>query len=192
MANNKFTIITFLILCFISTSAFGATFKGKVIDADTKEPIEGAVVVASWLEERADVAGSTSEPKDVKETLTDKNGEWIIKGPKGRDMGNITAIFTFLTGTYITTPPKFIVFKPEYCSWHGGFEIEACKMKPSGIGDGETIELRKLTNREDRLRAIPSTAWGELEKQRELIRLINEERRNLGLKGEIYFEEIKK
>lgn len=177
---------------FFSTTVYGATFKGKVIDAETKEPIEGAVVVAVWHEEAATPTGSTSEHKDVKETLTDKNGEWIIKGPRGKKMGDIMAIFSFLTGTYFTNPPLFIVFKPGYCSWPEGFGIEACKMKPSGIGDRETIELRKLTNREDRLRAIPSTAWGELEKQRELIRLINEERRNLGLKGEIYFEEIKK
>jgi hypothetical protein len=88
---NEFTIILFVVVLFFSTSVYGATFKGKVIDADTKEPIEGAVVVASWLEERADIAGSTSELKDVKETLTDKNGEWMIKGPRGRDMGNITA-----------------------------------------------------------------------------------------------------
>ena len=183
---NKLIIFMFFAFMFFSTTVYGATFKGKVIDAETKEPIEGAVVVAVWHEEAATPTGSTSEPKDVKETLTDKNGEWIIKGPRGKKMGDIMAIFSFLTGTYFTNPPLFIVFKPGYCSYTAGFGIEACKMKPSGIGDGETIELRKLTNREDRLRAIPSTAWGELAKQTELIRLIKEEHRNLGLK-EIHY-----
>lgn len=188
--SNKFTITIFLILCFLSTSACAATFKGRVIDADTKEPIEGAVVVASWLEERATVAGPTTRLKDVAETLTDKNGEWAIKGPKGREGGNITAIFTFLTGTYYTLTPEFIIFKPGYCSYPEGFGIEACKekMKPYGVGNGETTELPKLTKREDRVKArgVWPSLMGPIDEERakkvkELLRLLNEEARYLGL-----------
>jgi hypothetical protein len=99
----------------------------------------------------------------VKEALTDKNGEWMIEGPKGREMGSITAIFTLMTGTYITNPPEFIVFKPGYCSWPAGFGIDACKDKiqPEGndkVAEGHTVELSKLTNRERMtvIRNIPS------------------------------------
>ena len=173
---------------FLCSSAHAATFKGRVIDTDTKEPIEGAVVVAKWLKERATVAGPSSELKDVKEALTDKNGEWVIKGPKGRSGGGITAIFTFLTGIYYTKAPEFIIFKPGYCSWPAGFGIDACKgkIKPAGndrVADGETVELPRVTNREDRLRALPGPvrAEGASEKQKEFIKVINEERRFLGL-----------
>ena len=38
--------ICLMVLLLSSTAAWCATFKGKVIDADTKAPIEGAVVVA--------------------------------------------------------------------------------------------------------------------------------------------------
>lgn len=126
---SKFVFILFLAFILFATSAHGETFKGKVIDADTKEPIEGAVVVAEWIKERAGIAGPITFLKDVKETLTDKNGEWVIKGPRGRKGGNITAIFTFITFTYSTRPPVFIVFKPGYCPWPEGFFIKACKGK---------------------------------------------------------------
>ena len=150
---------------FLTIPAYAATFKGKVIDADTKQPIEGAVVVASWVEERATIAGPSTRSKDVKEILTDKNGEWVIEGPKGREGDNITAIFTFLTSFYYTRPPEFVVFKPGYCSWPTGFGIDSCKLKikPGGsdkLAQGETIELPRLNNREREilLRNIPFIA----------------------------------
>ncbi len=186
---NKVLIFIFI---FFSTTACAATFTGKVIDADTKEPIEGAVAVVSWNEARATIAGEDTRLKDVKETLTDKNGKWMIEGHRGRWGGNITAIFTFLTGTYYTRPPEFIIFKPGYCSWPKGFSIEACqgKIKPDGndkVAKGEIVELPKLTKREDRLRALPGRVTGYLtgedawKKQKEFTMMLNEERRNLGL-----------
>lgn len=178
--------IAFLLLFafILFTSSCAATFKGKVIDADTKEPIEGAVVVASWREETATIAGPSTRLKDVKETLTDKNGEWKIEGPKGKRVDDATAMSLFLTGTYVTIPPEFIVFKPGYCSWSdSGFLINACKGKLKGYNYtnsnniGELIELPKLTEREDRRRNKPApvgekTDW---KKQKILIQMIREE-----------------
>jgi hypothetical protein len=182
-----FNITVLILLC--ATAAWCATFKGKVIDADTKDPIIGLVVVAYWHEERATPTGSTSRLKDVKETLTDQNGEWLIEGPEGRDVGNISALFSFMTGTYFTSPPQFIFFKPAYCSWPNGSLIEACKQKIRFKGnrksdEGEILELPKLLEKEDRLRALlaPVTGNNAREKQKKLLRLINEERENLGLK----------
>ena len=43
------------------------TFRGKVIDSDTKEPIEGAVVVAYWYEARSTLLGESTRMKDVEE-----------------------------------------------------------------------------------------------------------------------------
>jgi hypothetical protein len=184
----QFGVGAFFILSLSITSFTAAIFKGKVIDADTKQPIEGAVVVASWLEERAAPTGSTSRLYDVKETLTDPNGKWSIEGPSGRDMGNISAIFTLLTGSYITNPPQFIIFKPGYCSWPKGFNIDRCKEKirPEGdgrISEGKDVELPKLSRKEDRLTALPGPVAGQnaLNKQIEFIRLINEESKFLGI-----------
>ncbi len=192
-----------VVLLFLSLgeNAWGATFKGKVIDADTKQPIESAVVVASWSEERATPTGPTTRLKDVKETLTDKNGMWLIEGPKGGEVGDIKAIFSFLTGTYFTNPPEFIVFKPGYCSWPAGFGIDACKEKirPGGsdkVAKGENVELPRLTIREDRLRAQriwPSQLGGDKESAKKvirLLRLLNEEARALGIPEDPWLKEI--
>lgn len=52
-------------------------YKGKIIDVDTKAPIEGVVVLVEWWE-----IPFFGGPKyiDAQETLTDKNGSFIIHG----------------------------------------------------------------------------------------------------------------
>lgn len=188
---TKFTIMLCLTFVFLSTTACGKTFHGKVIDADTKEPIEGAVVVASWNESTATIAGGSSRFKDVKETLTNKNGEWKIRGPKGDSF--IAQVFAMIPGIYYTKAPEFIIFKPGYCSWPEGFSIKPCKenIKPNGndkIAEGDIVELSSLLRKEDRLRAQQisiSLMDGDrdtLNKIKEFIRLKNEERKYLGLK----------
>ena len=165
------------------------TFHGQVIDAETKMPIEGAAVVIHWVEARGTVAGESTRFKDVKEVLTDKDGKWSITGPEGSQGDDLTAYLTFFTGIHYTRKPDFIIFKPGYCSYPGGLTIEVCKgIKFSGAWEttaGKTIELPKLPKsltREDTLRALPAPVMGEgaLEKQKEYIRLINEESKNLG------------
>jgi hypothetical protein len=190
----------FIALTTLVISACGATFHGRIIDADTREPIEGAAVVASWSEERATIAGPTGRLKDVKETLTDKNGEWVIKGPKGRIGGDTLAMFTFFTGMYYTEPPLFIVFKPGYCSHPNGFSIESCKgkIKPENrdkLANGETVELPRLENREDRRRnssiSLPDTMKMK-KKLINLIRLLDEEEAYLypGFQGKSLYKEL--
>ena len=92
-----------------------STFSGRIIDCDTREPIEGTVVVAYWYEAWGTFAGEATRLKDVKETLTDKEGKWSIRGPKGRpsDSSNDFIVFlTGITGIPYTRQPDFIVFKP--------------------------------------------------------------------------------
>ena len=165
------------------------TYRGKVIDADTKEPIEGAAVVVYWDKAWQTISGESTELKEVKEILTDKNGEWSIEGPKGKEHDPHPYLSFFLLLSY-TREPRFIIFKPEYCSWPGGFSIAACreKIKPGGTGEimeGKTIELPKLPKlmkREEILMSLPGPIMGEgfLEKQKEFIRLINEQSRRFG------------
>lgn len=197
--SKRFALWLLIIIVFswftavpVSISAKDITFRGRVIDYDTKQPIEGAVVVASWLEARPTISGESTRLKDVKETLTDRNGEWSITGEEGQPHTE-QPYYDFFTGTYHTRPPSFIIFKPGYCSWPQGFYIESCQGKIKSNGDftvTKTFELPKLTNREDRIRAqgiSPPEGQGTGEKLVEFHRLINEERRNLGLR-EISFQ----
>ena len=52
-------------------------YNGKIVDDETKEPIEGVVIFIEWVKLHA-FAGSTFI--DGQETLTDKNGEFYISG----------------------------------------------------------------------------------------------------------------
>lgn len=174
-------------------------FKGKVIDAETKEPIEGAVVVVTYSKTSIGIAESYSVIIKVKETLTDKNGEFYIP-----------------SDTTMTQPlswedmANFIIFKPGYDRWQG-YQSLPYGIRPideeiffsKGIGtEGELemwvkggpppilrkskvtfgiVELPKLKTREDRLKAMPSHLTDE-SKTPILNRLIDEEDHNLGLK----------
>jgi|SRR3990172_743478 len=88
------SVIILLLIIIVGTPVCDTTFKGRVIDADTKQPIEGAVVVASWSGDRGTPTGGTSRLEDVKEVLTDKNGEWTIKGPRGTRSEFLVYIYT--------------------------------------------------------------------------------------------------
>lgn len=78
-------------LAFVPAVLFGfdlpgyATFHGKIIDADTLKPIEGAVVWALWMKCRPGIGSGSCETGMVKEVLTNADGEWQITGPKGND-----------------------------------------------------------------------------------------------------------
>jgi hypothetical protein len=203
MKKGFMSMIVFILMTGTSGSAY--TYKGRVIDAGTREPIEGAAVVVYWYEEKAVLAGSHEKLKDVKETLTDENGEWKIKGPKGRtDVNLLIGIVSFLPFVYYTLAPNFIIFKPGYCSWPKGFGISACRggLEPTGhnrIREGATVELPKLTNREDRLKSKPGIVKGDIgakrkqlakRKQKTYIKLLNEEKRYLGV-GEYRYDFLK-
>jgi hypothetical protein len=89
----------------------GAEIKGQVVDADTKEPIEGVVVVAKWELYCANpVDGSHCKVLHVYEAVTDKEGRYSMPswGPKMRPRK-----------TYLTHfDPYTLYFKKGYeASW---------------------------------------------------------------------------
>jgi len=180
-------LFLFLIFLLICISACEKTYSGKVIDADTKEPIEGAVVVVSWLKARATLAGDDTSFYDVKETLTDKEGRWTIKGHED-NCNKIIPGALHLIGISCIREPYFIVFKPGYCSLPKGYGVNACKtMRRYSDSTGNIAELPKLTNKEDRAKVIPGSIHGvnAWKKQKEFIKMINKERKYQG------WEEIK-
>jgi hypothetical protein len=75
------TVLTISMPCSAGWIVFHKpAYKGKLIDAETKEPIEGAVVVAIYQKSPfiSGPAGGSSSIVKVKESLSDKNGEFII------------------------------------------------------------------------------------------------------------------
>ncbi len=112
-------IIYTLFLFFTTTSVmassgwiiyYESTFKGKVIDVETLEPIEGAVVAAIYDVTVLGPLDSGSDTADVQETLTDSNGEYHISS-------NIFFYpWPFTLGGEETT---FIIYKPGYGTYPG-------------------------------------------------------------------------
>ena len=180
-------------------------FKGKVIDAETKAPIEGAVVVVVYEKHVYGPAGGYSNVVKVKEVLTDKNGNFLFP-----TYSTIINPFSKEDDTY------FIIYKPGY----GNFPNNRIS-PPSGIssetieryflakafGDrGEIpvkikakgnwnyskrkvtfglVELPPLKTRKERLEAIPGSPTDIGPKELPLLfKAMNEENRRFGL-GEI-------
>ena len=201
----KIILSVFMLMLWMQGSTSCALAKdrvygGRVIDFETKEPIEGAVVVAYWYERMAAPAGGDTRLNEVKETLTDMDGAWSITGPE-EESGD--PYYSYATGTYYIQHPRFIVFKPGYCPWPKGFSIDTCrgKIKPGGAGkvaEGENVELSKLSEEAVRFFAIPAPDYSTdpnkripfLKKQLQFLKLINEERRNLGLSENQMYKEI--
>jgi hypothetical protein len=164
-------------------------FKGKVIDAETKEPIEGAVVVVVYNKHSliSGPGGGYSSVVKVKEALTDKKGEF-----------HFPPYTTLIQPNSIEDTVEFIIYKPGYGSYPGreiypfnyvGPEYTFSKELSSKeeIQKGifiihGIVELPKLKTRYERLRAIPATPTDYRSKELPLLyKAMNEENKRFGL-----------
>ena len=53
-------------------------YRGRVIDTDTKQPIEGAAVLAVWYSVTPTIGDKVDAYLDAEEVLTDKDGRFVI------------------------------------------------------------------------------------------------------------------
>jgi hypothetical protein len=183
---NK-TCLTIAIFLLTTTNVFSADFlyhsdgpyRGKVLDLETGKPIEGAVVAAVWT--------LTHRFCDAKETVTDKNGEFIL--PKG-------SCFSFWPFTEMD-PARVVVFKPGYLGYPPlGASPEERRARMPGITGYEfknkkefnIIKLGKPKTREERLSTLGMadlSGYEIFDRLPVLIKVLNVERKNLGLQREI-------
>lgn len=73
--------LTVFVVSWLVAEAFGASrgpFEGRVVDADTRQPIPGAVVFVEWLLGHVTVAGRVDTFYDAAEVLTDEHGHFRI------------------------------------------------------------------------------------------------------------------
>ena len=165
-----------VVLCchlILLTSSYAARidgpYRGRVIDADTREPIEGVVVLGTWDRETPTVAGATHQYYDAMETVTDKNGEFEIKGLGVLLMSNII-------------PMEVLIFKAGYEYEGGGWRPgNSFYEKLTWDGKRGIIPLRKLTMEERRKQGPPSRPSIPIERMKLLTEEINKERIELKL-----------
>ena len=156
-----------------------APFKGKVIDTDTKEPIQGAVVLAAYYFTSYSFAGAMSILEDGQETLTDKNGEFEL--PRTRRW------FVLHRGY---PEGKVYIFKPSFGDFPKHKNSVALGVNKSWPTPGkyfvcELPKLKTVAERKERIIYYSDTFDEIPYKRRTLyIQALNEERKKLGMRLE--------
>lgn len=151
-------------------------YQGKIIDVDTKEPLEGAAVLAVFYTQQYGPAGSVSHYVDAQETVTDKNGEFRIPSFTATAFRPLQSFEPY---------GSFTIFKPGYGCFpsHRGIKPEKWRKRILPTNTSVTIELPKLKTREERLN-VPAVNFDiPFEKQQKFIELLNQELEWLGARG---------
>lgn len=144
----------------VSMLRIDGPYEGRVIDAGTNQPIEGAVVHGTWYKVEPTPAGRSSTYYNSTEMLTDRNGEFKIPGQG-------LLVFSKIDGMHLT------IFKAGYeglapSIWRG---LKKWKINDKITWDGDkgTIKLKRMTLEERRKRLI-STPVGVPDKKEKLLR----------------------
>ena len=150
-------------------------YRGKVIDAETRAPLVGAVVVARWSRDRVGPFHSVMEHYAVREVLTNADGVFVVDSRKIEE-----------AAPKRTHYPEFLIFMPGYGSFPR-FQ-KAPRGFTGGVfeGGGVVVELPRLENREDRKKQLFGISPLDFTDRPftevpELMRKIDEERISIGL-----------
>src|SRR5262245_3114236 len=130
-----------VLLATAPTSAIEGQYHGRVVDAETKQPLEGAVVTVIWMKAPFSLMDGVKDFHQARETLTDADGRFAIDAKPNWAIRSVDR------------RPEIIVFKPGYgrypdMYWRlpigtrlGTIEEELQARRPV------TIELPKLQTR---------------------------------------------
>lgn len=99
----KGIILSLGLMIFMSSGCY-AEMTGTVVDADTGEPIEGAVVLVEWTITKGMPGMTHTESYEVREALTDQKGNVRISG-----------VLNPLAKMHVT------VYKRGYVAWNSEF-----------------------------------------------------------------------
>lgn len=175
-------LLVFGICNYANASEFGP-FQGKIIDAETKEPIEGVVVLIEWRQYRLSSLFENTIFYDAQETLTDKSGEFYIPG-----------IWILNPWTRLMLESHVIIYKSGYGTIDGEHIRDLAKALSakkdgtprvtyiSSFQDGKpVIILKKLTVEERKRYSTPGKGDAPCDKAKLLIQEMNKENKFLGL-----------
>lgn len=129
--------------CFQRLVGYDGTYRGRIIDLESGEPLEGVVVLGVWYKEGATPGGAIWQYYDAREAVTDKNGEFSIPGQGLLVVSNLL-------------PMRPIIFKAGYkyleFFWDKESlnDVRACGVKVTWDGEIPVIPLRKLSSEERR------------------------------------------
>lgn len=159
-----------ILTCSGCVTYFGydGPYEGRVIDKDTRQPIEGAVVHGTWVKSHPGPGGASSSYYDSKEVLTDKAGNFKVDG-----MGLL--IFSNMEEMEVN------IFKAGYEQWQSYWgspkRSNTSAQYVEWDGDKAIIKLRRMTLEERRERVVNSPGVVPVTKER--LFLLEENRENL-------------
>ena len=175
-------LITLLLYgCFQRLVAYDGTYQGRIIDAETGEPLEGVVVLGVWHTETPSVGGGVMSYYDAREAVTDKNGDFSIPGQGLKVATNLL-------------PMQPIIFKSGYAYLQFFWDKEslnderACGVNVTWDGRIPVIPLKKLSPEE---RHNPKSIYSSIpgppikapyEKVKFFVKEMNKERIERGFK----------
>jgi len=175
---NKLMIILIGILVFLPGCTYAVRYDGpytgKIIDADTGQPIEGVVILGTWYTAQFSPAGATHNFYDAEEAVTDKNGEFSISGKGVRILSNLE-------------PMNILIFKVGYeyldVPWVSLKKDILLKDKIKWEGDKAIIPLKKLTMEDRKKQGSPPAPPSEAPKGKIklMVEEINKDRAERGL-----------
>jgi hypothetical protein len=106
---SRFSCLLSILLGAVPTLALTgcgeATYHGTVVDAETKAPLEGAVVAVIWHRKPLVTMNGPQYFHRAREVLTDAEGKFAVNAAPGIDW------FPF---TYVVREPRVVIFKPGY------------------------------------------------------------------------------
>lgn len=150
-------------------------YRGQVVDAETKAPLFGAVVVVRWIRDSVYPFHMVAENYAVREVVTDAEGRFLLDVKDVED-----------GAPRRTRRPGFLIFLPGYGSY------PKQHVSPRGFsggifeGSGTIVELPRLEDREERRKHLGSFGPHSYSDKPfrdlpDLMQRINEERAALGL-----------
>jgi hypothetical protein len=103
-------------------------FRGTVIDADTKQPLEGAVIVVVWYRKPMIHMDGPQYFHKAVEVLTDAEGKFSVPNKPGIDWNPFT---------FVKDHPNIVIFKPGY----GPYPYAHVKPRDAII-NGQVVRLK--------------------------------------------------
>jgi hypothetical protein len=142
------TLMLLLLLPFGQVrSAWGAAYHGQVVDAETGEPLKGAVVVVYWLKKAFISMNGGWSFHNVKEAVADAEGKFSVDASEGINFNPFTFVDT--VRVQIWHPgygPLSNTYPREFRDLYG---IEEALLK------GAVVKLPKLKTNEELRKFLP-------------------------------------
>src|SRR6185295_1866140 len=137
-----FFALWIVIVCGSATDATAQIYRGKVVDAENGQPLEGAVFVIVWEKKGAISMNGSRDFHSAKEALTDAKGEFSVDGSPGVDWNPFT---------YVVKDPDIAIYMPGYGPYPVGhvMDVPQQEIVKSMTGAGAVIKLPKLKTQQE-------------------------------------------